>query len=43
MSVSFASLSGLFTLPQELLVHGDEQLLAVLPEACIVAADLDRA
>lgn len=41
MSVSLASLRGLLTLPQELSVQGDEQLLAVLPEACIAADGLD--
>ena len=42
MSVSLVRLGGLLTLPQELPVHGDEQLLTMLPEAHIAADSLDH-
>jgi hypothetical protein len=41
MSVSLVRLGGLLTLPQELPIHGDEQLLTVLPEAHIAADSLN--
>jgi hypothetical protein len=42
MSVSLVRLGGLPTLPEELPVHGDEQLLAVLAKAPIAADRLDH-
>src|SRR5829696_5429630 len=42
MSMSLVRLDGLLALPQELPVHGDEQLLPVLAEALIAADSLDH-